>query len=279
MNDECYHFAVGQFECVAVQDGVFAASAKYFFANAASASLAKSLEAHNLQPGQITLPIHHLLVDTGKNLILVDTGMGPGNRPNAGFLPHNLESDGINLGKIDTVILSHCHTDHVGGLTDENGRLVFRNAHFIMSRREWEFWSCESNLIGLPDFQVQALRVNLPAIRDRLQLVDGDCQICEGIEVIGAPGHTPGHMIVKVSSGGEQLIHVVDTAVHPIHLEHPEWAISSEFAPRQAEASRRRVFAAAASTDKLVFGCHFPFPGVGHVAPLGEGWEWHGAQA
>lgn len=98
--------------------------------------------------------------------------------------------------------------------------------------------------------------------------------IVPGIHAVAAPGHTPGHMALAISSGGEQLLCISDTALHPIHVEHPDWCAVVDFAPQQVVTTRRRLFKRAANEKALVLGFHFPFPGLGHVIPKGDGWQW-----
>ena len=119
----------------------------------------------------------------------------------------------------------------------------------------------------------------LPPIEKQLSLIDEETEIVPGIRSIAAPGHTPGHMALSISSGGEQLLHLVDTVVHPIHLERPDWLVATDLLPEQTVATRRRLLDLAATEKVLVFVFHFPFPGLGHVVQSGSGWEWEAQPA
>ena len=92
--------------------------------------------------------------------------------------------------------------------------------------------------------------------------------------MLPAPGHTPGHVALAIESEGEMLLHLVDTALDPLHLEHPGWIAEFEFDPLQVVATRRRMFDRAADEGIRVLAYHFPFPGLGWVARSGEGWRW-----
>jgi glyoxylase-like metal-dependent hydrolase (beta-lactamase superfamily II) len=287
MNTEIYRFKVGNFECMAVSDGshtyappAFPPPATFLFANAPKERLEQVLREHNLHPEQWvewTSPYISLLVNAGKHRVLVDTGAG-GLAPSTGRLLQNLRAENITPDDIDTVILTHGHPDHIGGNTDAQGKPTFPKARYVMWKDEWDFWTSEETESKLDEHVREVLlgftRKNLPPIQSQLDLVDHETEIVPGIRAIAAPGHTPGHMVLTLSSGGEQLLYISDTALHPIHLEQPEWHAAVDFAPEQVVATRRRLLNRAAAEKALVLAFHFPFPGLGHVVQKGEGWQW-----
>jgi glyoxylase-like metal-dependent hydrolase (beta-lactamase superfamily II) len=288
MNTEIYRFKVGNFECMAVSDGThtytpptFPPPATFLFANAPRELLEQVLREHNLQPEQWvewTSPYICVVVNTGEHRVLVDTG-ADGLSPNTGKLLQNLQAEGIAPEDIDTVILTHGHPDHIGGNTDAEGKPAFPNARYVMWKDEWDFWTSEQAEQKLDEHVKEVLlkfaRKNLPPIQGQLDLVDHETEIVPGMRAVAAPGHTPGHMALTISSGSEQLLHISDAALHPIHLEHPEWyAAVVDFAPEQVVATRRRLLNRAVAEKALVLAFHFPFPGLGHVVQKGEGWQW-----
>jgi len=287
MNTEIYRFKVGAFECMAVSDGThtyapptFPPPAAFLFANAPGQRLERVLSEHNLEPGQWVewiSPYICLVVNTGEHRVLVDTG-ADGLAPDTGKLLQNLRAEVIEAVDIDTVILTHGHPDHIGGNTDAEGKPVFPNARYVMWQDEWDFWTSEQAELKLDEHGKEVLlkfaRRNLPPIQGQLDLVDHETEIVPGIQAIAAPGHTPGHMALAISSGGEQLLYISDTVLHPIHLEQPEWCAAVDFAPEQVIATRRRLLNRAAAEEALVLAFHFLFPGLGHVVRKGEGWQW-----
>jgi len=135
MNTETHRFKVGNFECMAVSDGTFAYPDHSFFVNAPKERLEQVLREHNIQPGKIITPWTCLLVNTGRQRVLVDTGGGPEATrlvPSVGKLLQNLEAEGIEPGDIDVVILTHGHPDHIGGNTDAEGKPAFPKARYVM---------------------------------------------------------------------------------------------------------------------------------------------------
>ena len=280
MKNNSFLFKIGNFNCIAVSDGTFTYSDISFYQIAPKEHLQNVFREHDLQSGQITTPYTCLFIDTGKHRVLVDTGMGTGVAPSVGNLLNNLHEEGIEGSDIDTVILTHCHPDHIGGIINAEGKPVFPNARYVMWKEEWDFWASEPDLTQLKvDEQIKQLilmsaRKNLPPITNRLDLIDSEIEILPGIRAISAPGHTPGHMVLSISSGGDHLLCASDTVLSPIHLEKPDWRPVFDFEPEQAAITKCKIFDRAADEKSMVFAFHFPFPSLGHVIKKGDGWQW-----
>jgi glyoxylase-like metal-dependent hydrolase (beta-lactamase superfamily II) len=279
VNTESYHFKVGAIECIAVSDGTFAYAPDSFVANAPVERFEQELRDHNLPSTEVISPYTCLLVNTGKHRLLIDTGAGFA--PTNGKLVDNLATVGIAPADIDTIILTHGHADHIGGTADSTSGSVFPNARYVMWQAEWDFWNQKRpDLSAMPvDDHLRHLLIDfahakLPPIRAQLDLIDREVEIVPGIYAIPAPGHTPGHIALLISSGGQQLLHMADTVLHPILMEHPEWQPAFDLIPEQAISTKRRLLDRAAADQALALAFHFPFPGLGRVLPKGAAWEW-----
>jgi glyoxylase-like metal-dependent hydrolase (beta-lactamase superfamily II) len=273
-NSHC--FQIGDFSCAVLNDGEYLYSAEQYFPSPPRDVVERELAEAGTAPEQIPSPYTCLFVDTGDARVLVDTGAGP-LTPDLGRLPDGLRDVGVEPPEVDVVVITHAHPDHIGGLTSD-GRPAYPNARHVIMRDEWSYWTDDAVLGALPELFASSVRENLVPLEDRFELLDGSTELVPGIELLPAPGHTVGHCAVAVTSAGEELLHVVDVAMHPLHLAHPDWPTAFDHDAAQALRSRRLLFDHAADEGSLVLAYHFhPFPSLGRVSHATPGWAWQPA--
>ena len=110
-------------------------------------------------------------------------------------------------------------------------------------------------------------------------MFEGEKEVVPGVHVIPAPGHTPGHVALVISSSKEQLLHLEDSVLHPMHLEHPAWRNAFDLNQDDAATTQRRLFDRAAPDNAIVLAYHFPFPGIGSVKTSANAWKWESLKA
>jgi glyoxylase-like metal-dependent hydrolase (beta-lactamase superfamily II) len=201
------------------------------------------------------------------SVVLVDTGIGPTPAPlfgdARGDLIHQLSLVDVKVRDIDTVFITHLHPDHVGwNLT--GGKPTFPEARYVVSETDWKAFQTPEVQKIFPFSYVDEMITPLEN-SGRLQLIDGETALTEEIVALPAPGHTPGHMAVVVSSGGQQAMILGDAMGHPAQVSEPEWAFAFDMDPEQAIATRKKLLGKLELQAMTGAQCHFPPPGFGLV--------------
>jgi glyoxylase-like metal-dependent hydrolase (beta-lactamase superfamily II) len=286
-----YRFKIGDFQAAVISDGHGQIPIWPIFAmNVSEAELAPVLKANFMQP-VIQATNNMLVVDTGRERILVDTGFGEKLGPSFGTFPEleaNLRRAGITPESIDLVVISHSHLDHIGGLVTKSGALAFPKAQFVFVDTEWNYWTgsryeSEVNSSPMPDpfkkATIGAARENLPPVADRCRFVKQGGEITGGVHYVAAAGHSPSHASILFTSGKEQFLHMGDIAHNPVtSLQHPDWTPVFDYEPAQAIKSRKTILDRAATDRIMVMGYHFPFPAIGHVVRHDTAYRWEPTQ-
>jgi glyoxylase-like metal-dependent hydrolase (beta-lactamase superfamily II) len=284
-NAGVYRFKLGAFNLTSISDGTLTAPAAVFAANATPAQLQEALKQGFLGE-TLAADCNILLVDTGSQKVLIDTGSGTLNGATAGKLLENLQAAQVQPSEITAVVLTHAHGDHIGGLKGTNS-LTFPNARYFIGKTEWDFWM--GRTVDLPQFKgpadmkqqaIQIAKTQLALISNRVTMVAPNQEFLPGLTAIPAYGHTPGHIAVRVTSGNATMVHTAD-AVHimAINLWHPSWTPIFDADQDLAAQTRQAILAKIANDRTLMFAYHFPYPGIGYLRSRAQGgFDWQPAQ-
>lgn len=271
-----YRYRVGSFEVTALTDGVARRKLEPgFVKNAPIEDVKAALADVFIDPDRMPIGFTTVVVNTGSSLVLIDAGTGGKLAPTAGQLYENMAAAGIDPKAVDTVLLSHFHPDHIGGVRLKDGGLAFPNAEIVVPEAEWAFWMDEGAASRAPAAMKPAfemVRKTFGTGSDEVRRFEGEAEPAPGIHAIPAPGHTPGHTAFRIASGDDQLLIWSDTTNHPaLFVRNPGWHVQFDMDPDRAEGTRRRMLDMAASDRLRVAGYHFPFPAVGHIAKASGG--------
>jgi glyoxylase-like metal-dependent hydrolase (beta-lactamase superfamily II) len=230
--------------------------------------------------GRLKMSIHSLVVETPKQRIVVDTGLGNAkqgrgvptwNNRNGPFLK-TLTDAGFAPESIDTVLCTHLHVDHVGWntkLVDGKWVPTFPKARYLFGKIEYEHWRDRSN----EPSQAAAFNDSVKPIMDagKAELIASDAQLTDEIRMIPTTGHSPGHMSLHIASEGAEGLLTGDVAHHPCQMAHLDWSSAADFDPVQSTATRRELFSRLADRPVLVVGGHFD---AGHIKRDGEAFRY-----
>lgn len=271
-----YWFTVGDVEVLALSDGTLRSNAKLL--NDKPGQVDALLRQAHVPNPRVTSVNAYLLV-LGDRRILVDAGTGDLLGPSLNKLPESLAAAGFTPGQITDILLTHIHADHSGGLTVQ-GRMVFPNATVRVSREEKAFWLDPANMDKArenhkPMFVKARESLEPYVAADMLVTFEAGQDVVPGIASRPATGHTPGHTFYILDSQGKRLVFWGDT-VHVAEAQFPcpELAIEYDIDPEAAVRARQQAMEEAAREGHLVAGAHIAFPGIGHVAKAGQGYQW-----
>jgi glyoxylase-like metal-dependent hydrolase (beta-lactamase superfamily II) len=278
-----YRFKHGTMQGTVISDGVLPlGDPSSSFLGTSKEEVSEMLTNNFLDPSNIILEQNILVMNTGRHLVLFDTGMGSSDMfgPTPGKMMANLKVAGIDPAAIDAVVCTHAHCDHVWGIVDENGKPNFPNAQIYISQADFDFWTDEAKLsMTDPAYMkpfVEGARKNLIPNRDRIVFFKDGEEFIPGIQAMAAPGHTVGHTMFLMTSGGKTFAAIGDTTHHHVLLlEKPLMEFAYDTDPKQSAKTRYRILDMLAAQRIPMIAYHFPWPGIGHVAKQGEGFQFY----
>ncbi|HXE87167.1 MAG TPA: MBL fold metallo-hydrolase [Hyphomicrobiaceae bacterium] len=276
LRPQVYRFKLGSFEIANVLDGfVQNPSLHPTFGADQPADAVEALAKANGIPTKFDHPYVPTLVNTGKELVLFDTGNPKGRMPTAGKLAENLGLAGYKPEQIDVVVITHGHPDHIGGLVGEDGKPTYPNARYVFGEVEFDFWRKGENVREARKTNLEMFRKVAVPLGDKATFLKPDGEVVPGIRAVNAYGHSPGMLAFHVESDGRRLLVWGDVAnQYVVSIQQPEWGTGFDDVKDAAIATRKRVLDMVA-TDKIpVAGFHMPFPSLGWVERSGTSYRW-----
>ena len=274
-----YRTKVGALEVTALLDGTTTFEAQWLKAEPA---ILQPLAAKQFQPAdKLAGTVAAFLVNTGKQLILVDTGTGGfwGGK-GMGHLTQSLRASGYRPEQVDIVLLTHLHADHVAGLRNADGKRKFPNATVSMLQADSDFWLSKEIASKAPPeakefFDLAQASAKPYQAAGKWKPIAPGGEIVTGVRSRPIVGHTPGHTGFEFTSNGESLL-IVGDAVHvaQIQLERPDIGVVFDLDGPTADKSRAALFDDVARAGQLVGGQHLPFPSLGRLRKEGTGYVW-----
>ena len=284
MQPTIYRFKLGGFEVATIMDSkVIRSGLSPSFGGEAAVAEVKALAAANrIEADRYEHPFTPTVVNTGKELVLFDTGNGSlrdeheqlkGRLP-PGNLVARMAQAGYKSEDVDVVVITHGHPDHIGGLT-KAGQPVFPNARYVFGAADFDFWNKGENVREARKFNRELyVKIVVPLANRATMIKPGDV-VVPGITAVDAFGHSPGMLAFMIESEGKRLLNWADSCGHyVVSLQRPDLYLDVDDDKEKAVATRKRILDMVATDKLFVAGFHMPFPGLGYVEKAGSAYRW-----
>lgn len=273
-----YRYKVGDIEVTVVSDGIRTFPlADNFVRNQPRDAVNAALRAGFLPENQITVNFNVHLINTAGKLVVIDTGNGPA-QSTVGLTQGTLSAVGIDPKTVDTVVISHFHSDHINGLLTAEGTPTYPNAQVLVPEAEWAFWMDDGNMSRAPEAMkgaFQNVRRVFKPFEGKVEKYGWDKELLPGLTPVATVGHTPGHTSFNLTSGNGRLFIQSDlTNIPVLFLRNPGWHAMYDMDAAKAEESRRKMYDMVAAERMLVAGFHFPFPAAAYVEKDGAQYRY-----
>ncbi|WP_210357338.1 MBL fold metallo-hydrolase [Sphingomonas beigongshangi] len=263
---------VGRFTVTTLLDGHFPAGVDLITGAGSSEGEALFVAAGLPPIGPSHEPINAFAIKRDGEVWLLDVGFGAEFVPGFGGVRSALEASGHKPADIRTIVLTHLHPDHIGGLIEQGGR-AYPNARLIVPQVELDFWSDPAATAASrePEANVRLAGEVLRIYESTIIAIDGSAPFAPGLRFWPLPGHTPGHSGVMIEDEGDTLLMWADT-IHSAMLQmpYPHWTVEFDDDPAVAAATRHELFADLALSGQRVIGSHIA--GCGRIERRGNGY-------
>ncbi len=280
---EVHRYKVGDIEVTVLSDGFRMVPVDgNYLSNATTDDLQKALAAAGQPIDKMKNTYSPIVLKTAGKTVLFDTGNGQAasdqSKGERGALNANLAAAGIDRSKIDVVVISHFHADHVNGLLMPDNSKAFPNAEVMVPENEWKFWTDDGEMSRASKGRMTELFQNnrrvFGALKNQVTPYAWDKEIVPGVTAKGTPGHSIGHTSYVVASGSKTVYVQSDVCNNvAVFAPFPDWHGFFDQDPPKAAATRRRVYDMLVAEKLPVQGYHFPFPSLGRIEKQGNGYR------
>lgn len=273
-----YKWKLGEFTITSLSDGTSDMPVDQLLHGPGPGEVAASFEAAFARL-PMEMSVNAFLIDTGRQLILVDAGGGALYGPSLGQVRQNLIAAGYRPEQVDLVLLTHIHGDHSGGLVIE-GQPAYPNASIRVGAADLDHYSDPARskaAADLEEINFSAAAALTAAYRSDGALVPlaEETEVTPGVVARPAPGHSQGHIVYEVESRGERLMLLGDLVHVPqLQFAHPDYSMAFDFDEDEGRAVRQTVLRDVAAQRQWIAGAHLPFPGMGHIIIKDEGYAY-----
>lgn len=273
-----YRLMLGDFEITALSDGTVTLPVDTLLTNITPDRLQQALAKSYLR-SPVETSVNAYLINTGRKLVLIDTGAGKLFGPTLAKLQTSLRAAGYLPEQVDEIYITHMHGDHIGGLMID-GQVAFPNAIVRADKHDADLWLSQDNMTKAPaaskgSFQNAMQSLNPYVKAGKFKPFEGETELAPGIRAHASHGHTPGHTTYVVESKGQKMVFWGDLMhVAAVQFEDPAVTLKFDSDSKAAAEQRKLAYADAADNGYLVAAAHLSFPGIGRLRAAGNGYVW-----